>query len=245
MCVLVSMHVCTRMHMCVHTHASALPLSLCFFLCHLTHINLPSMLTDIPSPQDHRVHLHCSCMIPSGIRRCLAQSRGSEKLRDWPKITRYKVVLSLWDLFLPWPFTLRLQRTWGGHVVLHLEKGLVTALLQGGYSSGVTGPMQWDPIYAEQSVTHLQGAFPVGEVKVQSAEGQRNGAVWGGKPEGVGAEQTERAYKMCQASSDALYSTACLSWGCSSRLLTHLKRALQPREGVHLAGDTQRQRRGG
>lgn len=85
----------------------------------------------------------------------------------------------------------------------------------------------------------------MGEVKVQSAEGQRNGAVWGGKPEGVGAEQTERAYKMCQASSDALYPTVCLSWGCSSRLLTHLKRAPQPREGVHLAGDTQHQRRGG
>lgn len=124
---------------------------------------------------------------------------------------------------LPAPaLTLRLQRTWGGHVVLHLEKGLMTALLQGGDGSGVAGPMQWDPIYAEQSVTHLQGAFPVGEVKAQSAEGHRDGAVWGGKPEGVGAEQTEKARKMCQASSDALYPTACLSCGCSSRLLTHL-----------------------
>lgn len=51
--------------------------------------------------------------------------------------------------------TLRSQCTWGGYVVLHLEKGLMAALLQGGYCRSMAGPMQWDAIYAEQPVTHL------------------------------------------------------------------------------------------
>lgn len=38
------------------------------------------------------------------------------------------------------------------------------------------------------------------KVKSQSVVGHRDGAVCGGKPEEVGAGQTERASKMCQAS---------------------------------------------
>lgn len=38
----------------------------------------------------------------------------------------------------------------------------MAALPQGGQGSGVAGTMQWDPINAEQPVTHLQGALPVG-----------------------------------------------------------------------------------
>lgn len=77
------------------------------------------------------------------------------------------------SLFLPQFQPSGPQLTWHSHIILHLEQCLMAALPQGGQGSGVAGTMQWDPINAEQPVTHLQGALPAGKGMVsQPGPGQ-------------------------------------------------------------------------
>ena len=106
-------------------------------------------------------------------RACTTQ-RGPERLRPGQGHTALAVMGMCAPHSLPSTLgpllaaarALRPQLTWDGHVVLHLEERLVAALPQRGQGSGVAGPLQRDPVNAEQSVPHLQGALPAGKGQV-------------------------------------------------------------------------------